>query len=47
MNDGDILLYLDSGCELNVNDLIKKTKEKLIIGTNSGSNDITWTKKVQ
>lgn len=50
INNEDILLYLDSGCELNINNvnnfytLLDKTNEKLIIGTYSASNDITFTK---
>jgi len=48
---GDFLLYCDSGCEMNfygknhIKELIKKTKQKLIIGTRGSSNDITFTKQ--
>ena len=50
IDDNNILLYCDSGCELdikyisNFNKLIEKTNEKLIIGTYSSSNDILFTK---
>ena len=52
INDNDILLYLDAGCELNtdgkeyfINKLIPLTNEKKIIGTRGGSNDLNFTKK--
>jgi len=51
LNEGDILLYLDSGCELNVKLksklelLIEKTKEKRILGSSVSSNDVKYTKK--
>ena len=47
---GDILLYCDSGCEINfnardyMNELIYRTQYKLIIGTCGSSNDINFTK---
>jgi hypothetical protein len=50
INNDDILLYCDSGCELdiknvnNFNILLEKTNKKLIIGTHSASNDILFTK---
>jgi hypothetical protein len=50
LNDGDILLYCDCGCELNINGkknlykMIEKTDELLIIGTNAGSSDNNYTK---
>ena len=50
MNDNDILLSCDSGCELNIdgidyfNTLIEKTNNKLIIGTSCGSDDYRYTK---
>ena len=50
METDDILLYLDSGCELNVNgknrmqDFIKLVQEKKIIGTSGGSSDYNYTK---
>lgn len=50
INEGDILLYLDCGCELNIFgkdllfDFFEKVKTKLIIGTSAGSNDIIFTK---
>jgi hypothetical protein len=56
INENDILLYLDAGCELNANgkeyftnNLIPKVNEKKIIGCEtsvhtSHSNDITYTK---
>ena len=50
MNDNDILLYCDSGCELNIdgiehmNILIEKTNNKLIIGTSCSSDDYRYTK---
>ena len=51
MEDGDILLYADSGCELNpkginkFNEYIELTKKKKIIGTKACSDDCTYTKK--
>jgi hypothetical protein len=52
INDNDILLYLDTGCELNVdgkdyfiNKLIPLTNEKKIIGSRGGSNDLNFTKR--
>jgi hypothetical protein len=50
MKDGDILLYLDCGCEIDINkkDLISKNleyvKDDLIIGSSSGCNERSWTK---
>jgi len=50
INNDDILLYCDSGCELNIkkcnnfNILLERTNKKLIIGTCSSSNDISFTK---
>jgi len=50
MNDGDILLYADCGCELNhggkkkLLELIELTKQKHIIGTSAASTDISYTK---
>lgn len=50
MNDDDILLYLDSGCELNYRaknkfmEYVELTKTKKIIGTSAGSNDCNYTK---
>lgn len=50
MNDNDILLYLDCGCELNSHGkshfykLIEKVKTKSFISSRAGSNDITFTK---
>jgi hypothetical protein len=51
MNDGDILLYADSGCELNVNgkkkmlEFIELTKTKHIIATTAVSKDTNYTKR--
>jgi hypothetical protein len=50
MNDGDILLYADCGCELNSGgkrrllELIELTKQQNIIGTSAASTDISYTK---
>jgi len=50
MEMDDILLFLDSGCELNVNGkdrmqyFINLVKEKKIIGTSCGSTDYNYTK---
>ena len=50
MEDGDILLYADSGCELNINgkdkmnNFIELVKRKKIIGTTGGSSDYNYTK---
>jgi len=50
INNDDILLYCDAGCELDINNLhnfnilLERTNNKLIIGTYSISNDIIWTK---
>jgi hypothetical protein len=50
IDEGDILLYLDSGCELNPQgkprflELVEKTINKLIIGTTSSSDDVYYTK---
>lgn len=50
LNNGDLLLYLDCGCEINCNgrekfnELIEKVNSKLIIGTETWSNDCTFTK---
>ena len=49
--NGDILLYLDAGCELNPYakqrffELVNKTFDKKIIGTHASSTDITYTKQ--
>jgi hypothetical protein len=49
--DGDVLLYMDAGCELNpfakgrFFELVKKTNAKKIIATHSISTDITYTKQ--
>jgi hypothetical protein len=49
--EGDLLMYLDAGCELNhygkrrLFELIPTVLNKKIIGTHSISNDITYTKK--
>lgn len=49
--EGDLLMYLDAGCELNhygkrrLFELIPTVLYKKIIGTHSISNDITYTKK--
>lgn len=51
IDDDDILLYLDCGCELNIHgkkrllELVDITVEKLIIGTETYSNDVHWTKR--
>ena len=50
MNDGDILLYLDAGCEMNSSykknllNLFKIVQQKKIIGNHSMSDDIRYTK---
>jgi len=50
MNDDDILLYVDCGCELNYNgkkkfdNYINLVKEKKIIGTSTCSSDYDYTK---
>ena len=50
MNDGDILLYADCGCELNHHgkrkllEFIELTKHKYIIGINASSTDMNYTK---
>jgi hypothetical protein len=50
INNDDILLYCDCGCELNINgkehffNLIEKTISKQIIGTSSSSSDYNYTK---
>jgi hypothetical protein len=50
INDGDILLWCDSGCEINIEgkdkliELFEKVNDKLILGTNGGSDDINYTK---
>lgn len=50
MNNGDILLYCDSGCEINYYaknkflTYIDLVKEKKILGTNGGSTDYNYTK---
>jgi len=50
MQENDILLYCDAGCEINhkysnkINDLISITQQYKIIGCPVGSNDITYTK---
>jgi hypothetical protein len=52
IDDNDILLYLDAGCELDINGknyfinkFIPLTNEKKIISTETSSNDIKFTKK--
>ena len=46
LNDGDVLLYLDCGCEINfrknliINEYIEKVKKELIIATKTGYNSI-------
>ncbi len=50
INENDILLYCDCGCELNIlgkdymNKLFEKTNSKLIIGTQALSTDYAFTK---
>ena len=50
LNENDILLYCDCGCELNVNGkqmfstFIERVNNKLIIGTDGGSSDYNFTK---
>jgi hypothetical protein len=50
MNDSDILLYLDSGCEIDIkyknifNKLVENVKINKIIGTSTNSTDLTYTK---
>jgi hypothetical protein len=50
METGDMLLYLDSGCELNIHGkdkmqhFINLAQEKKIIGTIAGSTDCNYTK---
>ena len=50
MNENDILLYLDSGCELNINgknkllDFFNIVKSKKLIGTMASSTDYNYTK---
>ena len=50
MNNGDILLYLDSGCELNylareqLLYYIEMVKQQMLMGTSSGGSDLVWTK---
>ena len=50
MNENDILLYCDCGCEMNYYaknkflEYIDLVKEKKILGTNSGSADYNYTK---
>lgn len=50
IKDGDILLYVDSGCEMNINGkkkllyFINLVKNKLILGTSSVSSDYDFTK---
>jgi len=50
MNENDILLYLDSGCELNINgknkllDFFNIVKSKKLIGTIASSTDYNFTK---
>lgn len=51
LNDNDLLLYVDCGCELNIKgkdkmvEFINKVDEKLIIGTRANSDDTNFTKK--
>lgn len=50
MDDGDVLLYCDSGCELNIfgkekmNLYIKNMRNKIIQGTSASTNDFSYTK---
>jgi hypothetical protein len=50
MNDNDILIYLDCGCELNINgrkkllDFINLVKTKYILCGKTISNDVTYSK---
>jgi hypothetical protein len=50
MNDGDILVYLDCGCELNINgkkkfmEFLELSKTKFILCGKTISTDITYTK---
>lgn len=51
LNDGDYLMYLDCGCEINskykhhLDDYLKIIDSKLIISTAACSNDVIYTKK--
>jgi hypothetical protein len=51
MNDGDILLYLDAGCEIDIKkknkllNLINKVKKDLIIGSFTNFKEKCWTKR--
>jgi hypothetical protein len=51
LEDNELLLYLDCGCELNIGGKEKFFKminiaiQKLIIGTSTVSNDLAWTKR--
>ena len=50
MNDGDVLLYCDCGCELNINGkdrmtgIFKKMNTGIIFGSPAPSNDLNYTK---
>lgn len=50
LNDNDILLWCDCGCDININgkekllELFEKVNDKLILGTNGTSTDINYTK---
>lgn len=50
MDDNDVLVYLDAGCEINIekkyefDDLIKKIHSKLIMTSKADSSDINYTK---
>ena len=51
MSDGDILLYLDAGCEIDstqpqeLNKLIEKVKTHKIVGAGTGFSEFKFTKK--
>lgn len=51
INNDDILIYLDCGCEINIKQknkflkLIEKLNDKNILSSNASSNDIRYTKK--
>ena len=51
LNDGDILLYLDAGCEIDIRKrnklkyFLEKVKKDLIIGTTTHFLEKCWTKK--
>lgn len=51
INENDILIYLDCGCEINIKQknkflkLIEKLNERCILSSKSSSNDLRYTKK--